>query len=257
MASAAAAFDRAAVDYDADFGRNPAGLVFRHVFQERLRALLPRGARVLDVGCGTGEDAVALASAGYTVRGIDVAPGMIACARAKAARLGLAEDRVRFERRSAEEADACDGGPFDAAYSDFGALNCADLERAGRAIAAVLRPGAPFVASLMGPWPLPAVGKRALTGRGERRAGSAPRVGGVVLSPWYRSPAEVRERLRFAFRWRGGFALGVLLPGPDNAAWARRHPQAFGALAAVEHLVRRWPLLRNLGDHVVLEGVRR
>jgi hypothetical protein len=35
------------------------------------------------------------------------------------------------------------------------------------------------------------------------------------------------------------------------------HPQAFGVLAALEGCLRGWPLLRDLGDHYVLEGARR
>jgi ubiquinone/menaquinone biosynthesis C-methylase UbiE len=256
MASAAAAFDRAAADYDTGFGRNPIGLLFRQAFQERLRHLLPRGARVLDLGCGTGEDALALASVGFRVHGIDVAPEMVACARRKAASVGLPPERVQFEVVAAEDVARC-GGPFDAAYSNFGALNCADLPLVGHGLAAVLKPGAPLLVSLIGPWPLPATLQRALTGRGERRRGSLPRVGGLAVAPSYPGPAAARRLLGEAFTWRCGFGLGIVVPDPDHATWAWRHPQAFGVLAGLERLVRRWPGLRNLGDHVVLEGLRR
>ncbi len=50
--------------------------------------------RVLDSGCGTGENALLAASRGADVVGIDVAPTAIALARAKAAERGLS---VRFE----------------------------------------------------------------------------------------------------------------------------------------------------------------
>ncbi len=35
------------------------------------------------------------------------------------------------------------------------------------------------------------------------------------------------------------------------------HEREAGVLAALESLVRAWPGLRGLGDHVVLEGHRR
>ena len=47
------------------------------------------GPRVLDVGCGTGETALFLASRGHDVTGIDAVPAAIEAAKAKAAERGL------------------------------------------------------------------------------------------------------------------------------------------------------------------------
>ncbi|TDD66595.1 class I SAM-dependent methyltransferase [Jiangella aurantiaca] len=44
-------------------------------------AMLPRGARVLDAGCGTGRIAAALHERGHTVVGVDVDPALIEAAR--------------------------------------------------------------------------------------------------------------------------------------------------------------------------------
>jgi SAM-dependent methyltransferase len=239
MASALA-FDRAAADYDQVFGRNPIGRLFRYVFQERLLRLFPAGARLLDLGCGTGEDALFLSSRGYRVTGIDVAPGMVERAREKAAQQQRAE--ARFVVGSFEDLEAL-GRDWDGAYSNFGALNCADLRAAGRGLALALRPGAPLLLSVMGP-------------RLER-AGVAPRVGGIPLPVAYPTPGRLRRAFGPEFSWRSGFALGVLLPGPQHAGWAARNPQAFGLLAIAESLVRGWPVLRGLGDHNVIEGARR
>jgi SAM-dependent methyltransferase len=250
----AAAFDRAAPGYDASFGRNPVGLVFRHVVQHRLLRLFPPGARVLDLGCGTGSDALALAEAGRRVHGVDVSAGMIEQARGRAA--GAMAERLSFEVRAVETLGEL-AGPFDGAYSDHGALNCADLGAVAAGLSRALRPGAPVVFSLMGRRPLPALLERALTGRGGARGRGAPRVAGIELPVGYPSVGELRAAFGDAFAWTGAFALGVVLPGPEHAAWASRHPQRFGLLAAIEGRVRHWPLLRSLGDHVVVEGRRR
>ncbi len=251
----APAFEAAAADYDTSFGRNPVGLLFRHVVQSRLESLFARGARVLDVGCGTGEDAVFLASRGVRVVGIDPSPAMIARARLKAGERGLGADECRFEPLAAEDL-AVAGGGFDGAYSNFGALNCADLRAAGSALAAALRPGAPVLLSLLGPWPLPAVVRRLLTGLGQPRRGRPPRVAGLPVAVAYPTLAEARRALGPSLVWTDAYALGVLLPGPEHAPWTAGHPQAFGLLAALERGLRRWPGLRQLGDHVVLEGRR-
>ena len=60
--------------------------------------------RLLDAGCGTGENALLAASRGADVTGVDVAPTAIARAREKAAERGLT---ARFE-----VADALDLGPL-------------------------------------------------------------------------------------------------------------------------------------------------
>jgi len=107
-----------------------------------------------------------------------------------------------------------------------------------------LAPGAPVLVALPGPYPLPALLARSLKGSGGWRA-EAPRL------------REARAALGGGWEWRGAFALGALLPGRDQAAWAAAHPGAFGLLAMAEELVRRWPILRALGERNVLEGVRR
>jgi ubiquinone/menaquinone biosynthesis C-methylase UbiE len=53
------------------------------------------GSPVLELGCGTGRVALHLASAGFEVTGLDASPAMMALAREKLARAGLAK-RVRL-----------------------------------------------------------------------------------------------------------------------------------------------------------------
>jgi SAM-dependent methyltransferase len=95
--------------------------------------------RVLDSGCGTGENALLAASRGADVVGIDVAPTAIARARAKAAQRGLA---VRFE-----VADSLDLGPLDLDVDTvidsgvFHVFNDEDRAKYVDSLAAVLRPG--------------------------------------------------------------------------------------------------------------------
>lgn len=252
--AAAAAFDRAAPGYDAGFGRNPSGLFFRHAFQERLRRLFAPGARVLDLGCGTGEDAVFMASLGVRVHAVDVSPAMVEATRAKAERAGVS-DRVTASVLAAESVASLGDG-WDGAYSDFGALNCTALGTVGESLARALRPGAPVLLCVIGPWPLPALVGRALFASGPFRR-PVPEVEGVPVPVRHLTPRELRDALGPAFAWRDAWAQGVLLPGPMHERWARRHAQAFGVLAALERFVRRLPGLRALGDHAVVEGYRR
>ena len=51
---------------------------------DRLRALKAPGSRLLELGCGTGRHALALAGLGWEVTGVDLSPGMIVQARRRA-----------------------------------------------------------------------------------------------------------------------------------------------------------------------------
>ncbi len=71
---------------------------------------VPKGARVLDVGCGVGRWSRRLARRGATVTGIDLSPTMIAQARQRASAEGLG-DRCRFETQDLSALEA--GDTFD------------------------------------------------------------------------------------------------------------------------------------------------
>jgi ubiquinone/menaquinone biosynthesis C-methylase UbiE len=76
--------------YDAEvevIGRETALLTEEEILLERH---LEPGQRLLDVGCGSGREAIGFARAGLSVVGIDVAPAMIAVARERGRHAGLA-----------------------------------------------------------------------------------------------------------------------------------------------------------------------
>ncbi len=53
---------------------------------------LPKGGDVLDVGCGAGSNVLFLAANGYRAHGIDLSPGAVAAARARASESRLSAD---------------------------------------------------------------------------------------------------------------------------------------------------------------------
>ena len=63
---------------------------------------------VLDLGCGTGGHALPLARRGHGVTGVDLSPGMLEQARAKAAAAGLAIDLHVGDARTVELAERFD-----------------------------------------------------------------------------------------------------------------------------------------------------
>jgi demethylmenaquinone methyltransferase/2-methoxy-6-polyprenyl-1,4-benzoquinol methylase len=97
------------------------------------------GARALDLACGTGDIAFALADRGASVTGLDITHRMVQIARAKAD-AGSGRPRPAFlvgDMMSIPFPDA----QFDLVTTGYGLRNVPELERALGEIARVLRPG--------------------------------------------------------------------------------------------------------------------
>lgn len=76
------------------------------------RGLL-KGATALDIGCGTGSDAIELARRGFRVTAIDLVPRAVQLARAKATAAG---ELGRIDHRIGDVLETDVGGPFEVLY---------------------------------------------------------------------------------------------------------------------------------------------
>lgn len=112
----------------------------RHWRRVAADAAAPAGQDVLDVGCGTGDLAIALARRGVRrVVGVDFSPGMLAAAGEKIRRLGPS-GRVFLVEGDALALPFPDAS-FDRVTSGFLLRNLADLALALTEMRRVLRPG--------------------------------------------------------------------------------------------------------------------
>jgi SAM-dependent methyltransferase len=137
-------FEETAPYWEEVYGRDDVwGAIYR---RRRLTALswidgleLPPGARALEIGCGTGLTALALAERGFQVEATDAAGAMLERTRARAAEAGLG-GRLRVRRARAEALDFEDAA-FDLVVA-LGVLPWVDSpKQVVREMARVLRPG--------------------------------------------------------------------------------------------------------------------
>src|SRR5688500_18608511 len=129
LSPAIEAFDAVAARFDARFGAWRSVAAQRREVRAQLARAFPRGARVLEIGGGAGEDARWLAARGREVLLTDGAPAMVRVAREKLRSQRGPEPRVVPAERLATLADDRDVAgepPFDGAFSNFAALNCID-----------------------------------------------------------------------------------------------------------------------------------
>jgi SAM-dependent methyltransferase len=106
------------------------------------------GKRVLDLGCGVGHNAIALAAQGAKVIGVDESSDQIAAARAACEREG---QKVEMHHGPLAELAFLRADTIDAVLSVFGLAPVADIDRVFRQVHRVLRPEMPLVLSLPHP----------------------------------------------------------------------------------------------------------
>jgi SAM-dependent methyltransferase len=249
------AFESLAADYDRQFSGSSIGRRMRQAVWQRCQARFRPGSRVLEMNCGTGEDAVHLAQLGVQVLATDVADAMIDIARAKVRRAGV-ESQVRVQRLAWEELGSLGEGAFDGVLSNFGGLNCvASIESIRAPLAARLMPGAVAMLCIMGPL-VPWEWLWYLSHGQPRRAFRRLRPGGLLWRDArirYPSIGRVGRALRPEFRVLRVSAIGALLPPPYTGAWAERFPRLLERLDAWERRLEAMPPLPWLADHYLLE----
>lgn len=262
----ARAFDAVAADYDAVYGPEGNAVMgwMRRESLALLKGTFPRGSTLLEIGCGTGEEAVALARAGRRVVATDISPKMAALTRAKVRAAGVG-GRVAAVALPAGGIGALRPEvPFDGAYASFGALNCEpDLTGLGRAMGDLVRTGGAFVCSVMARFcPFEMVwfllhGRPRMAFRRMRRGWQSAPVAGqgtveVSVATRYLAVRDLKEVLSPAFELERALSLPLLLPPPYLDGVFREHGRVFAYVERWERRLRdRWPW-RLWGDHVVL-----
>jgi SAM-dependent methyltransferase len=151
---------------------------------------ITRGARVLDVACGTGVVALTAARLGAEVTGVDLTPELIARAKENAAIMGL---EAVFEEGDVEALPVPDAS-FDVVVSQFGHMFAPRPGVAVREMLRVLKPGGTIAFST---WP-PELFVGAIFATLGKYAPPPPP--GVTPPPEWGDPAIVRDRLGPAVR---------------------------------------------------------
>jgi ubiquinone/menaquinone biosynthesis C-methylase UbiE len=189
----------------------------------RVVAPLAQGARVLEVGCGTGLILERLARHAQHATGLDLSPGMLRAAKAR----GL--DVVLGSATSLPFADES----FDLVCSFKVLAHVPGIETALHEIARVTRPGGRMVLEFYNPWSLRYLAKRV--------AGPQPISDGRneadVFTRWD-SPRAIRNMLPRGVELEDFRGVRVFTP----AAFVHKLPVVGAALLRAEHGALRSPL---------------
>jgi len=252
------AFDSVAADYDGPRGNNTLIQDMRTEMWHWLDATFAPNSRLLDLGCGTGLDAVRMALEGHEITATDWSPEMVARTQARAVAQGLGA-QVRALTIGAHELERLDEhASYDGAYSNLGPLNCVpEPEAVSRACARLLKPGGLLVFTVIGrlcPWE---IAHYALKGRWSRLAirfarGTVP-VGMNARRIWtrYYSPREFYRAFRREFALVHYRGLCLFAP-PPYLSWVQQHRRLYRTLWGLDRRTAGWPVLRAMGDHFLI-----
>lgn len=191
-----AQFDHVAQNYDNAFTHTEIGKRQRAQVLDEISAFIPPEGHILEINCGTGEDALWLSKRSKTVLATDISPEMVAVAAKKTAAVGNVTCNVLDVNRLG----TLNPKTFDVIFSNFGGLNCLSPEELRNFLEA-----APQLLSTGGKLVLVIMGKKSLWERVyftlKREGGKATRrnttkallvnVDGKEVSTWYYSPSDI------------------------------------------------------------------
>jgi SAM-dependent methyltransferase len=279
--STAALFERLAARYDELWTETAIGRAQRNAVWRVIDKLFHEDDRILDIGCGTGEDAAHLAARGVCVHAIDASPAMVARASERGgfkAQVMRAEDLAKLvagetagptkthERGGfggqpatgvstswpeggadlVGRASACQSersSPFfDGALSNFGALNCVeDLAPVARALGALVRPGGHFAICTMGRF---CAWETLYYGARFDFKKAFRRLPGRAADVHYPTVRELRADFAANFELTYWTGIGMLVP----PSYVKLPARIVNLLARLDRL----PFLRACADHRLL-----
>lgn len=263
MRPAALAFQTAAPTFDTRFGEWQSVAAQRASVRESLVKVFPPGGSILEIGGGTGEDALWLAQRGFKVLSTDAAPNMANAARRKLVPYGSYAQTVAAEDLPQFAGQLLDGtrARFDGAFSNFAGLNCVDdLGSFAAGLAKLVRPGSAAVLVLFGTCAPGEIVVECLRGRPRQalrrfRRGAVPaRIGGCDFTVRYHDKRTIGRAMSPWFRLVRRAGIGIFVPPSAAEPWISRHPGFLRLLCGLDRAAKH--RLAPLGDHVLYQFER-
>ena len=252
-------FDEMAQSYDEEFSHTIIGNLMRRRVWRWLDQSFQPGDKLLELNCGTGEDALYLAKRGINIEATDASTEMLKVVQDKisAADMGTSITASQLTIENLEN-----WRPqylYDGVYSNFGGLNCVDdLQKTAEHLHRLCRPNGRIIICLMGPlvptewlWYL-AQGRFEKAFRRLRTAGS----NWHDITIHYPSISSLHRTFSPYFKLQRKAALGVLLPPPYMETLAHRFPNLIQKLNRFEQRWEQKDPLPWLADHYLIEFIR-
>lgn len=255
----AEAFSLQSLVFDDIYTPNPIIQYKRERVRQHVLQYVSAGGSILELNCGTGEDAVYFAQRGFQVHATDNSEGMQKIIKKKIIYKGL-KNIISTETCSFTKLHNLQNkGPYDLIFSNFGGLNCTDeLDKVLASCECLLKPEGVItivVISKFCLWESLLIfrGKfRTATRRLFSNKGRKALVEGHGFKCWYYYPSDIIRTLKPRFSVLSIEGLCSFVPPSYIENFSKKYPSVFRFLKNKENKLKAfWPW-KYIGDYFIL-----
>jgi ubiquinone/menaquinone biosynthesis C-methylase UbiE len=257
-------FDHIASAYDSVFTRSAVGQLQRKHVWRYLEGIIPQldGLEMLELNCGTGEDAIMFSDRGFNIIATDVSTEMLKVTEQKAAKYSM-QNRISSQYLDLDSfSETLFDKKFDLIFSNFGGLNCVSpesLQRLFEKIPLLLNPNGRFVAVIMPKfclWECLYFMAKFKFRKAFRRWTSEEVIAnlhGAFVKTWYYSPSQIREWSNENFDVVRTRPIGIALPPSYLDSFFLRKKRLLIGLHKLEKKINQHSLYSGLADHFIID----
>lgn len=252
-------FDKAAPEYDKDFTNSAIGTLQRQRVWRLLDQALVKSKelKILELNCGTGEDAIRFTKEGHTVVATDISEEMLNVAESK-----NDSKSVKFMKLDLNDFDQTRiDSDFDLVFSNFGGLNCIDEEsmiKLGNSLSNVLKPQGQFIAVIMPKvclWESLYLLLKSQFSEIFRRSKeyAEVNVSGKTVKTWYYNPKGFSYLIGRNFKAQKSRPIGLFIPPSYMEGFFVRNPRLLRFLNFLESIFANFSWQSRFSDHYYIQ----
>jgi len=264
LSKKAADFDHIADTYDTSFTHSEVGKRQRAQVWHYLDKQLSENQKlnILELNCGTGEDAIFLAQKGHQLTATDISKEMTKVAQQKVKIIGLS-NQIQIQTLAVQEVTQQQfSQSFDCMFSNFGGLNCLspiDLQTLAQDVPNLLSSKGRFIAVVMPTfciWEslyfLLKNDKNQAFRRNTNEAVLA-NVEDRQVPTWYYSPQHFEQLFAPQFTLKKVVPIGIALPPSYLETFFKKHLYLLKTLNLLEKTFSKISFLAAFSDHYLID----
>ncbi|MBC7696510.1 MAG: class I SAM-dependent methyltransferase [Burkholderiales bacterium] len=250
-------FDGYAQTYDEHFTHSLIGIAQRtQVYNQLLKSISFNQKSVLEINCGTGEDASWLVKQGANVLATDISEGMIDVARNKPT-----NNSINFKALAAQDISSLAPNTYNIIFSNFGGLNCLNLNEIQKfrndcTQLQYKSDQLAFVIMSTKCWwervYFSLKNEKPKSIRRQNNDGVETNINDIHFKTYYYSPSNLKELFKENYNCINVKPIGLFIPPSYLEPYIEKRNRLFGVLKLLDKLCARFSVFSNYADHYLI-----